>query len=53
MTAWTRTSTLYQRFLTLSNVFLLILSTALVFSSLVFLGVYHMGKVWLLVASLL
>ena len=44
-TTWTGKSTVYQKVLTLSNVLLLIFSTGLIFSSLVFLGVYHMAKV--------
>ena len=42
---WSSKSTVYQKFLTVSNVLLLIFSTGLIFSSLVFLGVYHMAKV--------
>ena len=42
---WTRRSTKYQRFLNLSNVFLLIVSTGLLFSSIVLMSFYHMTKV--------
>ena len=42
---WTRRSTKYQRFLNLSNVFLLIVSTGLLFSSTVLMSFYHMTKV--------
>jgi len=41
---WTRRSTKYQRFLNLSNVFLLIVSTGLLFSSIVLMSFYHMTK---------
>ena len=42
---WTRRSTKYQKFLNLSNVFLLIVSTGLLFTSVVFMRYYHMTKV--------
>ena len=42
---WNRRSTKYQRFLNLSNVFLLIVSTGLLFSSTVLMSFYHMTKV--------
>jgi len=41
---WNRRSTKYQRFLNLSNVFLLIVSTVLLFSSIVLMFFYHMPK---------
>jgi hypothetical protein len=43
---WTRRSTKYQRFLNLSNVFLLIVSTGLLFSSIVLMSFYHMTKLF-------
>lgn len=43
---WTRRSTKYQRFLNLSNVFLLIVSTGLLFSSTVLMSFYHMTKLY-------
>ena len=42
---WTRRSTKYQKFLNLSNVFLLIVSTGLLFTSVVLMSFYHMTKV--------
>ena len=42
---WSKRSTKYQRFLNLSNVFLLIASTGLLFSSTVLMSFYHMTKV--------
>jgi len=41
---WTRRSTKYQKFLNLSNVFLLIVSTGLLFTSVVLMSFYHMTK---------
>jgi hypothetical protein len=41
---WTRRSTKYQKFLNLSNVFLLIVSTALLFTSVVLMRYFHMTK---------
>lgn len=41
---WTRRSTKYQKFLNLSNVFLLIASTALLFTSVVLMRYFHMTK---------
>jgi len=43
---WNRRSTKYQRFLNLSNVFLLIVSTGLLFSSTVLMSFYHMTKLY-------
>ena len=42
---WNRRSIKHQRFLNLSNVFLLIVSTGLLFSSTVLMSFYHMTKV--------
>ena len=42
---WTARSTKYQKFLNLSNVFLLIVSTGLLFTSVVLMSFYHMTKV--------
>jgi len=42
---WSARSTRYQRFLNLSNVFLLIVSTILLFSSAVLINFYHLTKV--------
>ena len=42
---WTARSTKYQKFLNLSNVFLLIVSTGLLFTSVVLMIFYHMTKV--------
>eukprot|EP00088_Acartia_fossae_P006473 TRINITY_DN12977_c2_g2_i2.p1 TRINITY_DN12977_c2_g2~~TRINITY_DN12977_c2_g2_i2.p1 ORF type:complete len:316 (+),score=51.26 TRINITY_DN12977_c2_g2_i2:49-948(+) len=41
---WKARSTKYQRFLNISNVFLLITSTILVFSSIVLIKFYHISK---------
>jgi len=41
---WTARSTKYQKFLNLSNVFLLIVSTGLLFTSVVLMSFYHMTK---------
>lgn len=41
---WSRRSTKYQRFLNLSNVFLLITSTILLFSSIILIKFYHITK---------
>jgi len=43
---WSARSTRYQRFLNLSNVFLLIVSTILLFSSAVLINFYHLTKLY-------
>ena len=42
---WKARSTKYQRFLNLSNVFMLIVSTVLLFTSGILIGFYHLTKV--------
>lgn len=42
---WNRRSTRYQKLLNLCNVFLLITSTILIFSSVVLMSFYHITKV--------
>ena len=42
---WSKRSSRYQKFLNLCNVFLLITSTILIFSSIVLMSFYHLTKV--------
>ena len=51
---WKARSTKYQRFLNLSNVFMLIVSTVLLFTSGILIGFYHLTKVsFVIVLSIL